>query len=718
MNICFSWDDPITNEPQEITAPLPVAIGRVLNSLPTTHKNQPVHPLEFSHTEISRQHLIIYQQNDRVFIEDLNTTNGTNLNGKKFKNTRKALNSGDTLKLAAYSITIAFVERSQAQLGTQLAASRTSFVSSFVDFPLNSPVPPNPLPPVSPFSNLPRSTSTIAFNLESEEPEAQPIAQSYRNGFPFEMQGWNQDIVSVKELRATGLDIEEIPYATLGGGMGSFVYADTLRIYGVSAKKIRAIGLKKKPYERYRNLLENCQIKTIYKKRIRSGSDSCPDNIWGFPGYAIREAWSAFHNGEAGRSLYHLWQVFAEPIGADTYTPLAEDVFRSMDVEMNRIQWSKIIRTGVIKSIRKTDDGRYAIAYTSTEDGIQSSIKNSVKNKFLLAKYVHLCTGYPALKLVEDLQTYRDTYEDITTQHRQVVHGYEPHDYLYETIERSKTDKTVVIRGFGIVASQILDRLCLARQISIAKQKETQKKTEIKIVHLGRSQKEGNEYKQAKRFVEHNWEFQPYNWPKACWGGDMRSRLEAASPLERRELLEAWGGTTTASRSSWRKQIKEGLRDQWYEQRLGHILSLTRDDAGKLVINFQEGDTLVKIEADYIIDCTGLISDTQANPLLHDLIAQYQLPLNPWPQYRLQVENDFEVYNMQNPKDNLPGRLYASGIITLGGPYAGVDTFLGLQYAAHRIAESLVKLRTPEIQELNPIRSLVQWWKWVNRETI
>ena len=163
--------------------------------------------------------------------------------------------------------------------------------------------------------------------------------------------------------------------------------------------------------------------------------------------------------------------------------------------------------------------------------------------------------------------------------------------------------------------------------------------------------------------------------------------------------------------------------EKWYQQKFGTFENLEQDEAGKLVITLRqenkveeesqviEKDKVIEIKADYVIDCTGIISDLQESPLLKDLIEHYHLDLNI--QRRFHVENDFEIKKMANKK----GRMYASGIITLGGPYAGVDTFLGLQYSAHRIAESLVKLKAPKMQGLNPIRSFFQWIKWITRQT-
>ena len=681
MYIRFRWDDPITEEPQQIVAPLPVAIGREAKALPEHHRNQPVYSLVFGNSAISRQHLIIFRDSEEVLIEDLNSTNGTTINGTKFKNANQKLHSGDILKLASFHIDITLLQSMESSL-----RSKTSVVLSHSTNVI-------PASEISKSERAAYPSSTIIFNPQTDQVESRPLKTSVGE-FPFN-EKWNREFVSLSDLYSSNHKVEETTYVSLGGGMGSFVFVDTLRIYGVTVDQVVAIGLKLKPYERYQSLLENCQIKTKYRKRIRSGSDSCPDNIWGFPGYALRDAWRAFSNGEAGRAIYHLWQVFSEPIGADTYTPRAEDVFSSMDAEMERIRWSQIIRSGVIKSIRKTNDDRYAIAY------IANQASGKQEEKFLLVRYVHLCTGYPALKLLPDLQTYRDKYDEAMQNVKSIVHGYEPHDYIYEALE----DKggVIVIRGFGIVASQILDRIHAARS--------TNKK--IKVYHIGRTRKDGNRFPPAERYVEFDWEFQPYNWPKACWGGDMRSQLEAADPLKRRELLEAWGGTTTASRSSWRKYIRQGLKDRWYEQVFGQIESIDKEGSGRLIIELSKGSNsgTEKITADYVVDCTGLVSDPQASPLLNDLIRHYDLDLNP--QKRLHTQNDFEIRKMRTSKS----RMYASGIITLGSSYAGVDTFLGLQYSAHRIAESLTRIRTPQMQGLNPLRSLEQWIKWIMRQT-
>ena len=54
--------------------------------------------------------------------------------------------------------------------------------------------------------------------------------------------------------------------------------------------------------------------------------------------------------------------------------------------------------------------------------------------------------------------------------------------------------------------------------------------------------------------------------------------------------------------------------------------------------------------------------------------------------------------------------------MTLGGYYAGVDSFLGLQYAALRIHDNLVSAGFG--RRIGPGRSISQWWKWARNTAL
>ncbi|HEY9891373.1 MAG TPA: hypothetical protein V6D37_06150, partial [Candidatus Sericytochromatia bacterium] len=124
----------------------------------------------------------------------------------------------------------------------------------------------------------------------------------------------------------------------------------------------------------------------------------------------------------------------------------------------------------------------------------------------------------------------------------------------------------------------------------------------------------------------------------------------------------------------------------------------------------------MRLEADFIIDATGLDANVKASPLLNDLVTHYNLSLNPLG--RLSVSNDFELVEMRSPfTQGGKGRIYAAGAITLGGPYAAVDSFLGLQYAALCSVDSLAKTKAPGLHRLNLLSSSLQWLKWVANQS-
>ncbi|MEO0970569.1 MAG: hypothetical protein AAFX80_20140, partial [Cyanobacteria bacterium J06639_18] len=168
-----------------------------------------------------------------------------------------------------------------------------------------------------------------------------------------------------------------------------------------------------------------------------------------------------------------------------------------------------------------------------------------------------------------------------------------------------------------------------------------------------------------------------------------------------------WGGTTTADRIDWQNIIEEGLSEGWYKIEFGKVTKVERDAQNRTITHIEEkgfGETT--LDADFIIDATGLDAKVEANPLLDDFVKHYHLPLNKMG--RLEVANDFELLEMRNQK----GKMYAAGAITLGGPYAAVDSFLGLQYCALCTVDALAKSRAPNLQRLNVFSSFGQWLKW------
>ena len=95
---------------------------------------------------------------------------------------------------------------------------------------------------------------------------------------------WTDEMVA-----RAGIPIVDIPFVTVGGGIGSFAMVDHLRIAGVPANQLAVLGVNDHPWDTYEYLTRVSQVPR--GERLRSDAASNPDCIWGFPSYAIREAW-------------------------------------------------------------------------------------------------------------------------------------------------------------------------------------------------------------------------------------------------------------------------------------------------------------------------------------------------------------------------------------------------------------------------------------------
>src|ERR1700712_5490840 len=141
---------------------------------------------------------------------------------------------------------------------------------------------------------------------------------------------WTDELV-----QQAGIPIVDVPFVTVGSGIGSFGTFDTLRIYGVPAHAMAVLGTQTVPWSSYEYLTRVSQIPR--GERLRSDSASTPDNIWVFPSYALREAFSA---KSFGGFVSPLWTVLTEPIFSNYYTPKAGQAFESMEREFHRIGYA------------------------------------------------------------------------------------------------------------------------------------------------------------------------------------------------------------------------------------------------------------------------------------------------------------------------------------------------------------------------------------------
>jgi hypothetical protein len=486
-------------------------------------------------------------------------------------------------------------------------------------------------------------------------------------------------------VAAAGIPVVDVPFVTVGGGIGSFVTFDYLRIAGVPGTDIAVLGNNETPWSTYEYLTRNSQIPR--HERLRSDSASTPDCIWGFPSYAVREAWSA-HGLKA--TLQPLWNVLTEPILADYYTPRAGQAFASMEREAARVRYFDSFTKGLVRMVRRRQGGGYFTILTPPEG------TSTTRRVAYRSRWVHVAVGYPGLKFLPDLQAYREEHQDYTT----VVNAYEPHEAVYQELQRSSG--TVIVRGSGIVASRILQRLIDDRD---------RLGTGVQIHHVFRTYVDSSHGPSIfmRRRGGDGWAYQGFNYPKSVWGGQLKTRMRKLEGEDRAALYKTIGGTNTPVRRSWQEQLARGRREGWYRTVTGTVETVTPAERGT-VTRVRTRDGVLELEADFIVDCTGLEADVAEHRLLDDLLTHGGAGRNPLG--RLDVERTFELRGAASGD----GKVYASGTATLGGYFPGVDTFLGLQIAAQEIADDLA--RQGFGKRIGPVRSVSQWLRWARGRQI
>ena len=488
---------------------------------------------------------------------------------------------------------------------------------------------------------------------------------------------WSDDLVA-----RAGIPVVDVPFVSVGGGIGSFVTVDYLRICGVPTSSIRVLTQLEHPWESYEYLTRVSQIPR--EERLRSDSASCPDNIWGFPSYAVREAF-------ATKSPRRLYQVAVEPIFDDYYTPKAGHAFTTMEKEYHRISYPETVVKGQVRMVRRRAGGGYFTILTPPEN------TTPTRRVAYRSRFVHVAIGYPGLKFLPDLMDYRERHRDYSS----VVNAYEPHEQIYSRLRAGPG--TVLVRGGGIVASRVLQRLIDDRDAHGLQ-------TQIQHVFRTFTTRSHGPHIWMRRRGGDGWAYQGFNYPKSVWGGQLKSRMRKLEGSDRADLYKIFGGTNTPRRRLWQRQMARGRAEGWYRPFQGEITSMEPHGSGNVQVELKTEHGLEKITVLGVIDCTGLEADISEHRVLADLLEHSGAGRNPLD--RLDVDRTFEVRGTRSD----PGRVYASGTATLGGYFPGVDTFLGLQIAAQEIADDLARLRF--CKRLGPLRSTSQWWKWARGKPI
>jgi hypothetical protein len=488
------------------------------------------------------------------------------------------------------------------------------------------------------------------------------------------------DIWTDEMVAGAGIPIVDVPVVSVGGGMGSFIFADFLRIYGIPADQINVLTLLDYPWQTYEYLTRCSQIPAM--ERLRSDSASIPDCLWGFPSLALREAWRE-------KTIKPVWTVLTEPILSDYWTPRAGTVFTGMQREADRIGYWGTVRKGRVRITRRRHGGGYFTILTPPQG------TSTTKRIAFRSRIVHLAVGYPGLKFLPDLQEFRAAHPKEASR---VVNAYEPHEHVYDELNRHPG--TVLIRGGGIVASRILQRLMDDRDKHGA---------QTQILHLFRTFIDGAHGPNLwnRRGGGNGWAFQGFNYPKSAWGGQLWKKMRTLEGDDRLKVYKIIGGTNTPHRKDWESAQARGRGEGWYRLYRGEVIDVVPGPGGTVVTHVKDkkaGGALTELTANYVIDCTGLEAEITEHRLLADLLEHSGAGRNVLG--RLDVERTFEVRGTRCE----PGRMYAVGSPTLGGYFPGVDTFLGLQLATREVADDIASLGV--VGRMGSGRSVAQWLRW------
>jgi hypothetical protein len=484
-------------------------------------------------------------------------------------------------------------------------------------------------------------------------------------------------IVSDEQLAAQRIPVTQVRVATVGGGLGSFALADRLRVGGVADEDIAILGSHASPGEQF---LQRCKASGLGPDdKLRSDSSARIDNLWGFPGYALQDAWRT-------RSIKPLAQVFGEAVISEGYTPSVGLMADTLEREAHRIGWERMSVSTAADYLFKREGGGYFVVCQT--QGQLVAIR---------CEQVHLALGAARPRLTPEATAFREA----APESNQLTHVYEDHEHVLQQLETR--GGSVIVRGSGMAASRLLERLVEARQ---------RHRRDVHIWHVVRSWPDGSDGEQRPpRPAAFGFNHQRASYPKAAFGGQIRDDIRhLETEDERLDAIAELGATSTPHRRSWADLMDQARTAGWYDAVVGEISSLKHNGAQVVAsVGLQNGER-INIAVDHVVDATGLDSDAAVHPLVADLLAFSPVSVNRLG--GLRVDDRFAVIGGESGD----GRIFASGETARGGFYGPVDSFTGLQQAALTIADELADAGIGH--HLTPLRSAREWMRWMGRKKL
>ena len=290
------------------------------------------------------------------------------------------------------------------------------------------------------------------------------------------------------------------------------------------------------PWQTYEYLTKVSQIPR--KERLRSDAQSMPDNIWGFPSFAFREAWT-------DKTIDPIWNVCTEPIFRDYYTPRAGQVFETMEREAHRIGYFDMTVKGQVRMVRRRYGGGYFTILTPAQ-GTTATKRVAYRS--------HLRPPRGRLPgRASSCPTSRSTARPTTT-----TSGWSTPTSPTSTSTRSSSagPGVVMIRGGGIVASRVLQRLIDDRDRLRPPDPDPPP-----VPHLHRRVATGPSIFLRRKGGD-GWAYQGFNWPKSSLGRPLQVPVREARGRRAQAASTSGsaGRTRPTASSGWSSSRGAGAR--------------------------------------------------------------------------------------------------------------------------------------------------------------
>lgn len=201
-------------------------LGECVSTLPVTIGREGDNDITLDHKQVSRLHASLREEFEMVVLHDETSRNGTFINAEGVE--QVVLAEGDLFQIGPFLFTL------EAILMPNQPAAVSHDPNQTIAMPL--------------------SAATLVFDDQEDQLASLATVQQAKSQHEGEGQfppSWfEQETVPIDLVKAAAFPMDETTYLAVGGGLGSFAWIDGLRVSGVPASEIIAVGFDPIPYGR------------------------------------------------------------------------------------------------------------------------------------------------------------------------------------------------------------------------------------------------------------------------------------------------------------------------------------------------------------------------------------------------------------------------------------------------------------------------------------